>query len=468
MSIDRKKIIITLLPALILGLFFVPNFTSAQDDNATCAVYITGVGCPHCANTDPVILEDLFKEYPDLVIIEYEIYQQGGNAPLIEKYNGNYNSGLGIPLIIFNKDEYFIGDRPILNNVRGIIEKLKGNPCPLIDGSFQNFEKLNLATLPGQPKIWTQKRILTKTSEEKEWILGWNEETVEKQSSTEVNPNDIFQKLVFAENIPDVINEMHYASTSSIAVPLSGKYVNFDNAIKFKVKSEKETPIEEKLTLPKILSLAAVDAINPCALAVLTLMLVAILTYNPFKKRDILLAGLAFITSVFVMYLIYGLVIIKLFQLVQALTFFRLWLYKILGFGAIILGCFKIKDFFRHKLVCKVSPRVNKIISKITSPRGAFGVGAFVTIFLLPCTVGPYIICGGILCPIGILKALPWLLLYNLIFVLPMLVVVLIIYLSLSKVEDISMWEARNIKYLDLVTGLVILGLGIVMVLGLV
>ncbi len=462
-----KNILFGFLILLILAFFLIPDFSLAEE-NKVCAVYFTGVGCPHCANTDPVILEDLFKEYPDLVVIEYEIYQQRENAPLIKKYDENYNSGLGIPLIIFNENEHISGDRAILNNVRGIIEKLRRNPCPLADGSFQNFEELSLAILPGQPKIWAQERILTKTNEEKEWILGWNGEAVEKQSSTEINPDDILQELVLAENIPSIVNEMHYTSIPPITVPLSGKYVNFDNAIELKVKSEKEIPIEEKLTLPKILSLAAVDAVNPCALAVLTLMLISILTYNPTKRRNILLAGLAFITSVFVMYLIYGLVIIKSFQLIQTLTFFRLWLYKILGFGAIILGCFKLKDFFRYKAVCKVSPKVNKIISKITSPKGAFLVGAFVTIFLLPCTVGPYIICGGILCPVGILRALPWLLFYNSIFVLPMLIVVLIIYLGLSKIEDISSWQAKNIKYLDLVSGLVILGIGAAMVLGLV
>jgi len=462
-----RNILFIFLILLILGLFLIPNFSFAEE-NKVCAVYFTGVGCPHCANVDPVILEDLFKKYPDLVIIEYEIYQQRENAPLIEKYNENYNSGFGIPLIIFNKDEHIVGDRPIFNNVREIIEKLKGNPCPLIDGSFQNFEELNLTTLPGQPKIWIRGRILAKTSEEKEWILGWNGEAVGKQGSIEINSNDILQELVLAENIPSIIKEIHYTSISAMAVPLSGKYVNFDNAIKFKVKSKKETPTEEKLTLPKILSLAAVDAVNPCALTVLTLMLVAILTYNPTKRRNILLAGLAFVISVFLMYLIYGLMIIKLFQLIQTLTFFRLWFYKILGFGAIVLGCFKIKDFLRYKAVCKVSPKVDKIISGITSPKGAFLVGAFVTIFLLPCTIGPYIICGGILSTMCVLKSLPWLLLYNLIFVLPMLIVVLIIYLGLSKIEDISSWQAKNIKYLDLVSGLVILGLGAAMVLGLV
>jgi cytochrome c biogenesis protein CcdA len=227
-----------------------------------------------------------------------------------------------------------------------------------------------------------------------------------------------------------------------------------------------ELPTE--FTLVKIIFLAAVDAVNPCTLAVLGLMLVAILTYNPTKKRNILLAGLAFVFSVFVMYLIYGLIIIESFQLLSALKTVQLWLYKILGIGAIVLGCFKLKDFFRAKTVCKVVPKVDRILSKITSPRGAFLVGAFVTVFLLPCTIGPYIICGGILCSLGILKALPWLLLYNLIFVLPMLAVVLIIYFGLRKVEDISSWQAKNIRFLDLIAGLVILVLGITMVLELV
>lgn len=225
--------------------------------------------------------------------------------------------------------------------------------------------------------------------------------------------------------------------------------------------------LPQQFTLVKIISLAVVDAINPCTLAVLSLMLVAILTYNPTKKRNILLAGLAFIFSVFVMYLVYGLIIIESFQLISALKIVQLWLYRIVGLGAIVLGCLKIRDFFQAKAICKVTPRLDRILYKITSPQGAFLVGALVTVFLLPCTIGPYIICGGILCQLGILKSLPWLLLYNLIFILPMLAVVLIIYFGLSKVEDISSWQARNIKYLNLISGLIILGLGLAMLLGL-
>jgi len=355
-----------------------------------------------------------------------------------------------------------------LENTREAIERLRTNPCPLISGNSQDFKELNLATLPGNPKIWTQNRILIKFGEENEWIFAWNGEIVKEQSSKEINSNNFLQELIAARNIQDVTEKIHYNSAESIKASLSGGYIDFSNSINFRAEAEKEIPIERKLTLAKILSLGAIDAINPCALAVLSLMLIAILTYNPAKKRNILLAGLAFVFSVFIMYLIYGLIIVKSFQIIQGLTSIRLLLYKILGVGAMILGFLKLRGFVRNKAECKVTPKVNKIISKITSPKGAFLVGAFVTIFLLPCTIGPYIICGGILSSLCLLKAIPMLLLYNFIFVLPMIAVVLIIYFGLSRIEDISVWQAKNIKYLDLISGLVILGLGIAMALGLV
>ena len=465
----RSKKLLNFILVILITILVLANSQEvlAQESNYTCAVYITGVGCPHCARADPFILRDLLKEYPDLVIIEYEIYQQRENAPLIEEYNKNYNSGLGIPLIIFNKEEHIIGDTPILDNARGAVEKLRGNPCPLIDGTSQKFEELNLADLPGQPKIWGEDRVLIKTNEENKWIFEWNGETIEKQSSIETNLNNVLQELFKTENIANITKEVDYSSIKSLPVPLSGKSVSFDNAIEIKTESE-SISAKKELTLPKILSLAVVDAVNPCALAVLSLMLITILTYNPAKRINILLAGSAFALSVFVMYLIYGLIIIRSFQLIQVLTAARLWLYKILGTGAIILGCFKIKDFFQSKAVCKTVPKVNKIISKVTSPKGAFLIGAFVTIFLLPCTIGPYVIAGGILSALKILETLPWLFLYNLVFVLPMAAVILIVYFSMAKIKDISSWEVKNRKYMDLVAGIIMGGLGVAMVLGLV
>ena len=379
----------------LFGLFLLPRPAAA--DESTCLVYFTGIGCPHCAKVDPVLLEQLPEKYPDLVIIEYEIYQERENAPLLYEYNSVYGSGLSIPLVIFGKENFFVGDAPILKNIERKLEEEKGNPCSLIDGSSVNFEEIDVSTLPGKPKVLP--------------------EGVEPQKSGEI--------------------------------------------------------VQGELTLPKVISLAAVDAINPCALAVLTMMLFAILAFAPKKRHNILLAGLAFTTSVFVMYFFYGLVIIRFFQLIQALTSIKLWLYKALGLAAIILGILNLRDFIRYKpggflteMPMFLRPKVQNLMFKVTSPKGAFVVGALVTLFLLPCTIGPYIICGGILCSLDLLETIPWLLLYNLIFILPMLAITAACYIGFTTVESVSEWKEENIRYLHLVAGVIILVLGIVMVLG--
>ncbi len=227
----------------------------------------------------------------------------------------------------------------------------------------------------------------------------------------------------------------------------------------------------EEVSLGKVISLALVDAVNPCEFAVLTMMLIAIITYNPHKKANIIWAGLSFSLAVFIMYLIYGLFIIKSFQLVQGITWVRPFLYKGLGSIAVILGALQIKDFFSYKvgsfgteMPVSWRPKVKSLIAKVTSPSGAFVVGLLVTLFLLPCTIGPYIILGGLLSVMEIVQTLPKLLLYNVIFISPMLLITLIVYFGLSRVEDVQNWKDKNIRILHLIAGLLILGLGVAMI----
>ncbi len=227
----------------------------------------------------------------------------------------------------------------------------------------------------------------------------------------------------------------------------------------------------EEVSLGKVITLALVDAVNPCEFAVLTMLLVSIIAYNPNKRSDILWAGLAFAAAVFVMYMIYGLFIIKSFQMVQTITAVRPILYKALGVIALILGFFQIKDYFSYKagsfgteMPMSWRPKVKKIISGITSPAGAFGVGLFVTLFLLPCTIGPYIILGGMLSIMEIIKTLPMLLLYNVIFIAPIFIITGIVYLGLGKVEDVQDWKDRNIRVMHLIAGVLISGIGVAMI----
>jgi len=442
-------------------------------------VYFTGIGCRHCERATPTVLEQLPREYANLVIIEYEIQENEQNAPLFDEYVSIYHTDFDLPLAVFNQDQYIAGELPISENLRGVIEELDSNKCPLVDGSSQDFNELDLTSLPGYPIIWHQQKVLIKQGPE--------------------GDGELLKELLVGDNLPDILQDAEFKAIEPMGVVIPGKTVEFDNAILiddwiFQWNGESlgipPSPVEPtpppttpppstvprpSLTLPKVLALAAADAVNPCELAILLLMLVSIMAYNPGNRRAILSAGAAFIIAVFAIYFLYGLVFIKFFHIVQALSAVRFWLFRGLAVAAIVFGVLNIRDFVRYKpgglgteMPLLLRPRVKKILSRITSTRGAFITGAFVTIFLLPCTMGPYIIAAGILSVYDMIQTAPILLLYNLVFILPMLAIIGIVYFGLGRVHDVYLWKERNITKLHLIAGCIILGLGIAMLAGLV
>ncbi len=228
------------------------------------------------------------------------------------------------------------------------------------------------------------------------------------------------------------------------------------------------------LNLTQITALALADSVNPCAIAVLTMVLVSILIQNPDKRKNILFAGLAFISSIYLGYLFYGTIMIYFFRTFsETLRANSGILYTGLAIFAMIMGALNVRDYFRYKpgslateMPIFMRPKVKKIIGKITSPTGAFIIGFLVTIFLLPCTIGPYIIASGLLAPLGIIKSLPWLLYYNLLFVIPMIIIVGIVYWGFAKIDEVSGWKERNIRMLHLIAGSLLFLVGLALLMG--
>ena len=228
--------------------------------------------------------------------------------------------------------------------------------------------------------------------------------------------------------------------------------------------------------LVKITGLAAADAINVCAFAVLTMVLVSILTYNPNKPKIVLQAGLYFVAAVFIMYLAYAFILLQLLTtLTEQIRTIGPYVYKGFAVLAMIIGALNIKDYFDYKpgtagteMPLSFRPKVKRIIKSVTSPKGAFVTGIFVTLFLLPCTMLPLFVAAGILNDLGytIITSLPWFLYYNLIFVSPMILIVILIYLGSAKVDDVSGWKERNVKKLHLATGVLLFLVGLSLLLG--
>ena len=230
-------------------------------------------------------------------------------------------------------------------------------------------------------------------------------------------------------------------------------------------KDNPEGGIVQKLTIPAVLLAALVDAINPCAFAVLIILMSTILVSEN-RKRS-LLAGLAFSLSIFISYFLMGIGLYSAIQ-VSGLTHNFYWIVAIL---AIFIGLFNLKDYlwygkwFVMEVPMSWRPRLQKLIKSVTSVPGAFAVGFLVSLFLLPCTSGPYIVILGLLAKVATRSyAIFLLLLYNFIFVLPMILISFAIFFGFTTTEKAENLRKGKLELLHLIAGIIILCLGIGMI----
>jgi len=223
----------------------------------------------------------------------------------------------------------------------------------------------------------------------------------------------------------------------------------------------------EKLTLWIVIGAALVDSINPCAIGVLVFLATILLKVSS-DKRTLLSLGMLYVATVYVVYMLSGLGLIW-FQR----TFIRAGWAEVIGTAiggfVIVLGLISIKDFFWYGkgISLEIAPRYKEKINQMGSRISTVGIitlGAFVAIVELPCTGGPYLAITSILAKSFDRTAFLYLMLYNAIFVLPLVVILFMIYFGAST-RILKKWRQTNRKWMNLASGLLMVGLGILLIL---
>lgn len=220
---------------------------------------------------------------------------------------------------------------------------------------------------------------------------------------------------------------------------------------------------KNKLTIGAIIGGAAVDALNPCEFAILIFLMGTLLLNGERKKA--LYSGMAFCLAIYLSYLAMGLGLLKIIQNlhISILTM------KIVGVLAIIFGLLHLKDYFKYgaggfimEVPVSWRPTMKKLAGSVTNPLGAFLIGLLISIFLLPCTAGPYVAILTLLGANSIngAKIILYLLLYNLIFIIPMAIMVGFMYAGL-KATEAEEWRKGKIRLLHLIAGIIMIFLGI-------
>lgn len=216
--------------------------------------------------------------------------------------------------------------------------------------------------------------------------------------------------------------------------------------------------------LPAILTVlftAIIDSINPCAIGVLILLMTTMLSGRKSRSR-MMLIGAVYVLSVFATYLSAGLGLILFFQAIPL----AVAEYISVGVSSIIIfmGLVEIKDYFWYgrgfslAIAPGMAKRIHNYTAKISVP-GAIFLGVFVTAVELPCTGGPYLAITLLFSQNFNIAAFLLLILYNIIFVAPLIAIVALVYFG-TKIQHIKRWKHNNRSLMRLFTGMVMIGLG--------
>jgi len=204
------------------------------------------------------------------------------------------------------------------------------------------------------------------------------------------------------------------------------------------------------LDILKVTFLALADSINPCTIALEAALLSVLVTKS---RREALLGGLAFSFTVLVMYFLYGLglrfAIIQFYDITTLILRILLIILIILEFYAFI----NYSPGFRSiEMPMKLRPIAKKLITQATSWIVAIPLAVVLSLFLLPCSSGPYLIFLSSMRELN----LALMLYYLLLFISPMLLITFVVYFGV-KPEKVREFRDRNVRYFHLAAGILLL-----------
>ena len=287
---------------------------------------------------------------------------------------------------------------------------------------------------------------------------------------------------------------------------IDGSFLNgsqdFKNKLKSIIAKALNVPYKEKglpavdlfehfksFRIPAIVSAGLIDGINPCAFTVIVFF-ISFLALQGYKKKELIVIGLAFIFAVFLTYLLIGL---GMFNFLYQLRSF--WLVtKIVnisvGIFSIVLGALAVYDFFKFKktlqtegLILQLPPAIKNRIHSIIGmhyrkSKEANGQSARPHIFILLIStlitgflvsILEAVCTGQVYLPTIVfvlkttpfaLKALGYLVLYNLMFIGPLFIIFLFA-LSGATSQQFSKFLKKHLGLIRILMAFLFFALGI-------
>jgi len=201
-----------------------------------------------------------------------------------------------------------------------------------------------------------------------------------------------------------------------------------------------------------------IDGVNPCAFATM-IFLVSYLSVRKRKGRELLITGAAFTLGVFLAYLGLGLGILKFLTAIPVLDVLGRWIYGFTMLLCLLLAWGSFADYLKARagrledMSLKLPPYLRglerRLIREGTRSRNfvlaSFGLGFVVSVVELACTGQVYL--PTIIFVLGLpdwrARATLALVVYNLMFIVPLVVVFVLVYYGTTS-QHLTAWMQRR------------------------
>lgn len=225
-----------------------------------------------------------------------------------------------------------------------------------------------------------------------------------------------------------------------------------------------------EVTLPAVLGAGLIDSMNPCAFALLLVFVATMLTIthrggaDRKARRRLLWRGGVYILGIFFTYLTLGLGLFGTLHLARDLSSTHL-VSRVAALFALGLGLLALQEALVPEFGVRLSahvdtPRLRGLVSRMSVP-ALFVAGILVGLCTVPCSGSIYLAVLALLSSqTTALTGLSYLVLYNLVFVLP-LVLLLGLASSPPVYRRLARWQLRRRAVLKFGTGAMAIAVGL-------
>lgn len=233
-----------------------------------------------------------------------------------------------------------------------------------------------------------------------------------------------------------------------------------------------------RFSLLGIIIAGLLDGVNPCAFATI-IFFISYLLFLGRRRRDIVLMAVSFITAVFIAYFLIGVGAYGLLKYLAGYKIIAQIIFLLFGTLAIILGLLSLRDYLYARrgeldkmflqLPLGIKQRIHRDIKEKTAVGGiligSFLAGLIISFLEFGCTGQIYLpTITFMITKVGwSLKPILSLLVYNIMFIIPLIVIAILAVVFTS--QGIARSLATKIPVIKLLTAILFFMLGILLIL---